>query len=82
MLAIETAIGEKVSLLLTTTVTTIFGFFYAYFKCWRLSLILTALLPFMMLGGVLMMKGMTLSHLKGKVSFENAAGIAEQVSIF
>ena len=33
----------------------------------------------MMLGGVLMMKGMTMSASKGKVSYENAAAIAEQV---
>ncbi len=69
MVAIETAIGEKISLLLTTIVASIFGLFYAFIKCWRLSLILTALLPLMIIGGVLMMKGMQLSALKGKASY-------------
>ena len=69
MVAIEGATGEKVPLLVTTMITTVFGFFYAFFKCWRLSLILTALLPLLMLGGVLMMKGMTMSHMKSKASY-------------
>lgn len=34
MVAVETAIGEKISFLLTTMITSIFGFFYAFFKCW------------------------------------------------
>ena len=58
MIAVETAIGEKVAFLQTTLVTSIFGLFYAFFKCWQLSLILTAFLPLMLIAGVLMMKGM------------------------
>lgn len=81
MVAIETAIGEKVAILMNVTVTTIFGFFYAFFKCWRLSVMLLASLPLLMIAGVLMMKGMTLKATMSKVSFENASGIAEQVDI-
>ena len=69
MVAIETAIGEKISLLLTTMIATVFGFFYAFFKCWRLSVILTALLPLRIVAGALMMEGMQLSALRSKVSY-------------
>ena len=79
MVAIETAIGEKMAILLNVTVTTIFGFFYAFFKCWRLSVMLLAFLPLLMIAGFLMMKGMTLKAQMSKVSFENASAIAEQV---
>jgi len=68
--------GEKVSILLATTVTSIYGFFYAYFKCWRLSLILTGFLPLMMIAGVLMMKAMQMKAEISKVSYEGASGIA------
>ena len=53
-----------------------FGFFYAYFKCWQLSLVLTGFLPLLLIAGVLMMKAMTLNAEKSKVSYENAAGVA------
>ena len=82
MVAVETAIGEKISILLTTLVTSIFGFFYAFFKCWQLSLVLTGFLPLMMVAGVLMMKAMTMKASLAKVSYEDASGIAEQVLFF
>ena len=69
MVALETAIGEKISILLTTLVTSIFGFFYAYFKCWQLSLVLTGFLPLMMIAGVLMMKAMTMKASLAKASY-------------
>lgn len=69
------------SVLLMTVVTSIFGFFYAYFKCWRLSLILTGFLPLMMFAGILMMKSMQIKAQINKISYEGAAGIAEQVKI-
>jgi hypothetical protein len=58
MIAVETAIGEKISFLLTTLITSLFGFFYAYFKCWQLSLVLTGFLPLILMAGVLLMKAM------------------------
>ncbi len=79
MVAVETAIGEKISILLTTTITSIFGFFYAYFKCWQLSLVLTGFLPMILFAGVLLMKSLQLKAQISKVSYEGASGIAEQV---
>lgn len=61
MIAVENAIGEKISILLNVMVVSIFGLFYAYIKCWQLSLILTAFLPLMLIAGVLMMKAMTMN---------------------
>ncbi len=48
----------------------IFGFFYAYIKCWQLSLVLTGVLPFLIVAGILLMKALTLNSQKGKVSYE------------
>lgn len=61
---------------MTTTITSIFGFFYAFFKCWQLSLILTAFLPLMLIAGVLMMKAMQMKAQLSKVSYEDASGVA------
>lgn len=76
MIAVETAVGEKISVLFQSTVATVYGFFYAYFKCWRLSLALTGFLPLMMVAGLLMMKGMQIKAQLSKISYESAAGIA------
>lgn len=81
MVAVEGAIGEKIALLLTTIITSIFGFFYAYFKCWQLSLVLTGFLPLMMIAGVLLMKGIEMKTSISKISYEGASGVAEQVLI-
>jgi ATP-binding cassette subfamily B (MDR/TAP) protein 1 len=58
--AIETATGEKISLLLTTLVTSVAAIFFAFFKCWELSLMMMAALPALILGGVFFMKAMVL----------------------
>ena len=79
MVAVETAIGEKVAILLSTMVTSLFGFFYAYFKCWQLSLALTLFLPLLIFAGTLLMKAMTMKASIAKISYADAAGIAEQV---
>lgn len=68
--------------MLTTIVTSVFGFFYAYFKCWQLSIVLTAMLPLVALAGILLMKAMTFKASISKVSYEDASGIAEQVVFF
>jgi hydrogenase maturation factor len=67
------------AILLATMVTSSFGFFYAYFKCWQLSLVLTGFLPLMMIMGVVMMKSMQGKAQISKISYEGASGIAEQV---
>lgn len=58
------------------TVTSIYGFIYAYFKCWQLSLILTATLPLLVAGGVLMMKALQFMAQKNKISYEHAGSVA------
>lgn len=60
-------------------ITSIFGFFYAFIKCWRMSLILTGFLPVMMVAGMCMMKAMQFKAEISKVSYEGASGVAEQV---
>ena len=58
--AIETATGEKISLLISTTVTSVAAIFLAFFRCWELSLMLLATLPALMIGMILFMKSMVL----------------------
>lgn len=78
---IEGAIGQKCFMLIATITTSLFGFFYAYIKCWELSLVLTGVLPLMMIAGVLLMKSMANMSLVSKTSYEDAAGRAEQVHL-
>jgi len=56
--AIQGAIGEKIAQLLTVSVMSTLGFFLAYFKNWRLSLVLSATLPLLMMAGFAVMKAM------------------------
>ena len=69
-------------MLVATVTTSFFGFVYAYIKCWQLSLVLTGVLPFMMIAGILMMKSLANITLLSKTSYEDAAGRAEQVNYF
>lgn len=71
--AIETATGEKVSLLITTVITSIASIFLAFFKCWQLSLMMMATLPVLMIGGIFFVKAMALYSQREKVSYESAA---------
>ena len=57
------------AIILSVTVTTVFGFFYAFFKCWELSLVLTGVLPLLIVSGFLMMKSMMMSAMKNKVAY-------------
>lgn len=68
--AIETATGEKICLLLSTSATSITGIFLAFFKCWELSLVLMATLPALFLGGIFYMKALILYSQREKVSYE------------
>lgn len=65
----------------STVTMSLFGFIYAYIKCWQLSLVLTGALPLMMLGGVLMMKALANMAIISKTSYEGAAARAEQVNL-
>jgi len=53
-----------------------FGFFYAFIKCWKLSLVLTGALPFILIAGILAIKSFTLSAQKSKASYEKASSRA------
>lgn len=55
---IETATGEKMSLTLTTMVTSIVSIFFAFFKCWELSLMLMAALPALLIVGIFFFKSL------------------------
>lgn len=79
MVAIESALGDKISILLSTIVTSVYGFFYAFFNNWKFSLVLTSFMPLMMLAGILMVKGIQMKTSISKISYEGASGIAEQV---
>lgn len=57
-----------------------FGFVYSFAICWQMSLYLTIFLPFMLTAGFLLMRTMVLKAKTGKLSYENAAGVAENVN--
>jgi ABC-type multidrug transport system fused ATPase/permease subunit len=76
--AIETATGEKISLMLSTIVTSVAAMFLAFFKCWELSLMLLATLPALIFGGLFFMKALVLYSQREKISYENAASRTEQ----
>lgn len=59
--ALETATSEKMSLLITTLITSVAAIFLAFFKCWELSVMLLATLPALIIGGVLFMKALMLN---------------------
>lgn len=67
--AIETATGEKISLMLSTMVTSVAAMFLAFFKCWELSLVLMATLPALFLGGMFFMKALLMYSQREKVSY-------------
>lgn len=54
------------------------GFFLAYFRNWRLSLVLSATLPLLMLAGFLVMKAMTKVGEKNTKTYSKAGAVAEQ----
>jgi len=75
---IETATGEKMSLTLTTIVTSFVSIFFAFFKCWELSLMMCATLPPLMIVGIFFFKGLQKNSEREKVSYEKASGRTEQ----
>lgn len=54
------------------------GFFLAYFRNWRLSLVLSATLPLLMMAGFLVMKAMTKVGEKNTKTYSAAGAVAEQ----
>ena len=76
--AIEAATGEKISLLLSTSVTSVASIFLAFFKCWQLSLVLLATLPVLLVVFVLATKSFLMYSQREKVGYESAASRTEQ----
>jgi hypothetical protein len=67
--AFETATGEKISFLVTSIVTGVAAIFFAFFKCWELSLMLMAALPAIFIAGAGMAKAMMINTTREKVSY-------------
>lgn len=61
---IEAATGEKMSLMITTVVTSLVSIFFAFFKCWELSLIMLATLPALLIVGIFFYKALMLNAQK------------------
>lgn len=76
--AIQGAIGEKIATIFTISVMSTLGFFLAYFRNWRLSLVLSATLPLLMLAGFLVMKSMQKLGEKNNKTYSDAGASAEQ----
>lgn len=76
--AIQGAIGEKIATLFTVIVMSTLGFFLAYFRNWRLSLVLSATLPLLMIAGFLVMKSMQKLGEKNTKTYSEAGASAEQ----
>jgi ATP-binding cassette, subfamily B (MDR/TAP), member 1 len=75
---IETATGEKMSLTITTLVTSLVSIFLAFFKCWELSLIMMATLPALVIVGIFFFKSLQLNSQREKISYEKASSRTEQ----
>jgi ABC-type multidrug transport system fused ATPase/permease subunit len=56
--AIETATGEKISLLLAMIVQGFGAIFLSFFICWEMSLMMLCALPPLMIGMIFFMKSM------------------------
>lgn len=80
-LVIEAALGEKISFAISALTTSIFGFTFAFLKCWQMSLYLAAFLPLMLLGGYLMIRFMSMKAHASKISYENASAVVETVPL-
>ena len=59
-------------------VTSVLGFFLAYYRNWQLSLVISAILPALMLAGFLVMKSMQIMTDKNTKTYAQAGAVAEQ----
>jgi ATP-binding cassette subfamily B (MDR/TAP) protein 1 len=76
--AIQGAIGDKIATIFTVTVMSTLGFFLAYYRSWRLSLVLSGTLPLLMLSGFCIMKAMQKFGEKNTTIYSKAGALAEQ----
>ena len=66
------------SLMITTLVTSLVSIFFAFFKCWELSLIMLAMLPALLITGIFFFKSLQKNSEREKVSYEKASSRTEQ----
>ena len=66
------------SLMLTTLVTSLVSIFFAFFRCWELSLIMLAALPALLVVGVFFFKRMQKNSEREKITYEKASSRTEQ----
>ncbi|KAJ3006380.1 Multidrug resistance protein 1 [Thoreauomyces humboldtii] len=76
---IQEGISEKVGLILQFLCTFITGFIIAYFKGWRLALVLTACLPLIVGAATLMTQALAAGSATGNTAYAAAGGLAQQV---
>ncbi|CAG8533060.1 15494_t:CDS:2 [Funneliformis mosseae] len=75
----QEGISEKVGLILQQFATFIGGFAVAYTTGWKLSLVLTAIIPLLAVAGGVMAKAISNDASQGQDAYAEAGGIAEQV---
>jgi ATP-binding cassette subfamily B (MDR/TAP) protein 1 len=76
---IENGIGNKVGQALMSVSQFIASFLVGYITSWQLSLVLTAMLPLLIIGGWCMAKAMQQGSSMNRESYEKSGGIAEEV---
>lgn len=77
--SIESAFGEKLGNLIMSIIMFVSCFIVSYYTSWKLSLVLTSLVPFFFIFGYLIQKFSEESSNKNQRNFEKAGGIAEEV---
>ncbi|CAB4481222.1 uncharacterized protein OCT59_003157 [Rhizophagus irregularis] len=75
----QEGISEKVGLITQQFAVFISGFAIAYSKGWKLSLVLTAIIPLLAIAGGVMAKAISDDASKGQDSYAAAGAVAEQV---
>jgi ATP-binding cassette subfamily B (MDR/TAP) protein 1 len=76
--AIETATGQKMSLMITNMITSVAALFFAFFKCWELSVMLLSTVPPLGIAAAVLIKASMLNATREKVSYEAASSRTEQ----
>jgi ATP-binding cassette subfamily B (MDR/TAP) protein 1 len=76
---IENGIGNKVGQALMSVSQFAASFLVGYITSWQLSLVLTAMLPLLLIGGWCMAKAMQQGSSMNREAYEKSGGIAEEV---
>ena len=76
--AIQRGLGEKVGLILVRINIIIIGFVLAYITGWKLALILSGVIPFLLLTGVAMGIATSSGVVQQMRAYSQSAGYAEQ----